>query len=122
MQEALGEKAGGGEVVAPPTALEREILQWLRLAPATINYLRLMCHDASRRDVEAAVEALRLRGEPIVGGNDGLRLTENPDELAAYVEARRRRMASIYLGSRALRRTVRRLRERTDLVFWEDVA
>jgi biotin operon repressor len=72
----------------------------------------------SRRDIEAAVEELRLAGEPIVGGSDGLRLTSDPDELAAYLEARRRRMASQYRGSRALRRTLRAMRERADLTLW----
>jgi hypothetical protein len=52
-----------------------------------------------------------LKGEPIVGGNEGLRLTEDPDELARYVEARRRRLVSIYRGNRRLRQTVRHMRE-----------
>ena len=72
----------------------------------------------ARRDVEAAIETLRLEGQPIVGGPRGVKLTSDPEELGAYVEARRRRMASIYLGSRALRRTARRMKERTDLTLW----
>jgi biotin operon repressor len=95
------------------TATESEVLHWLRIQPATIEELRLMLHT-TRRDVEEAVESLRLAGEPIVGGADGLRLTENPEELAAYVEARRRRAVSIYLGTRALRRTAARMREVRD--------
>jgi biotin operon repressor len=97
------------------TPVESRVLAALR-DPHTIDELRHAL-GYSRRDVEAAVEALRLAGEPIVGGNDGLRLTDDPDELSAYVEARRRRMASIYLGSRALRRTLRRIRERTELTL-----
>lgn len=80
----------------------------------------------TRRDVEEAVESLRLAGEPIVGGNDGLRLTENPDELERYLNGRRRRMASIYLGSRSLRATLRHMREVQDeeagLTLFGDVA
>src|SRR5688572_2646000 len=100
---------------------ESEVLHWLRIAPATIDDLRLMIPEAggSRRVIEEAVESLRLKGEPIIGGNDGLRLTEDPDELAKYVEARRRRLVSIYQGNRSLRRTVRRMREANDLTLWE---
>jgi biotin operon repressor len=78
--------------------------------PLPIAEIAALC-SLSRRDVESAVEELRLAGEPIVGDGRGLHLTENPDELAAYLDARRRRMASIYLGNRALRRTVTRLRD-----------
>jgi hypothetical protein len=105
------------------TPLEQSILWMLRGGTWRIGRLdqpdTLCSHlHASRRDVEAAVESLRLAGHPIIGGADGLRLTEDPDELEKYVEARRRRMASIYLGSRALRKTLRRLRERSDLTLW----
>lgn len=91
------------------------------LGPLTIAEIATFC-AVSRRDVEAAVEELRLSGEPIVAGNDGLHLTENPDELETYVQARRRRIASIYLGNRSLRRTARRMREvedeRIGLTLW----
>jgi hypothetical protein len=109
-----------------PTA--HEVLHWLRIAPATLDDLRLMIRSAggSRRVIEEAVETLRLRGEPIVGGNDGLHLTDNPDELDRYVQARRRRAVSIYLGTRALRLTAKHMREAQDaeagLTLWEDVA
>lgn len=59
-----------------------------------------------RRDVEAAVEELRLEGQPIVGGPAGLHMAASPSELAQYVEARRRRLVSVYAGTRALRRTL----------------
>jgi biotin operon repressor len=93
------------------TAVEARVLATLRAGPSTIDDLRFRL-GYTRRDVEEAVETLRLAGEPIVGGTEGLRLTEDPEELAAYLEARRRRMASIYLGSRSLRRTLRGLRDR----------
>lgn len=104
---------------------QSEILHWLRIAPATIEDLRLMVH-VSRREIEEAVESLRLKGEPIIGGANGLRLTEDPAELERYIEGRRRRMASIYLGSRALRSTLRHMREVQDeqagLTLFGDVA
>lgn len=100
------------------TALEREVLRRL---PMTIEELRVALR-VPRRLVEEAVENLRLSGEPIVGGNDGLRLATDPDELAAYVEARRRRAVTIYLGTRALRKKVSRMREARDseasLTLW----
>ena len=84
----------------------------------TIADLARAC-DLSRRDTEAAVQHCRLAGHPIVdAGREGLAWTNDPEELAAYVDSRRRRMASIYLGSRALRKTVRRMREATDLTLF----
>ena len=92
---------------------EHEVRHWLRMAPATIADLALMI-GVSRREIEEAVESLRLQGEPIIAGNDGLRLTEDPDELAKYVEARRRRLVSVYKGTRALRSTLRHMKEAQD--------
>lgn len=113
MEARYAQVAGGGGSETSPA-----VLHAIRFyGPLTINEVCTMT-KLSRRDVEAAVESLRLAGEPIVGGNDGLHLTEDPVELENYVEARRRRMASIYLGSRALRRTARRLRERVDLTLF----
>lgn len=108
------------QAVGSGPEVSRSLLALLE-RPRTLDELRLSLH-VSRREVEAAVEALRLSGEPIVGGNDGLHLTTDPDELAAYVEARRRRLATIYRGNRALRSTVRRLRERVDLTLFGEIA
>lgn len=66
--------------------------------------------DLPRRTVEEAVEELRLRGEPIVASADGIRFTENVDELATYLEARGHRAAAIHRGTMAMRDTLRRLR------------
>lgn len=78
----------------------------------------------SRREAEAMVEGWRLAGKPIVAGARGVKWTSDPLELERYVDARRRRMVSIYLGTRALRLTARRLRERVDLTLFafEDAA
>lgn len=76
----------------------------------------------SRREAEAAIETLRLEGQPIVADTFGLRLTNDPDELRAYIEARRRRLVTIYKGNRALRRAEKALRERTDLTLFGTAA
>ena len=70
-----------------------------------------------RRTVENAIENLRLSGEPIIAGNEGVRLTDNPRELGEYVEARRRRAAEIHRGTMRLRTTLRRM-EQGDLTLW----
>lgn len=74
--------------------------------------------DCSRRDAEQGIEEARLAGHAIVASAFGVRLTNDPDELDAYLGARRRRLVTIYAGNRALRRTARRLRERTELTLW----
>lgn len=76
----------------------------------------------SRRDMEAAIETLRVEGFAIVADGKGLRLTSDPVELAAYLEARRRRLVTQYRGTRALRRALRRMQERTALTLFGDVA
>lgn len=126
-----GEVAGGVAMSAAPTALEQSVLWMLRGGTWRIGrpgQSETLCSHigASRRDVEAAVESLRLRGEAIVGGNEGLRLVTDPDELLEYVEARRRRTVAIYLGTRALRNAARRMKEAQDaaggLTLWRDAA
>ena len=63
-----------------------------------------------RRLIEEAVENLRLAGHPIIGDAHGLHLAKDADELAAYIEARRRRLVTVYAGTRALRGALRRMR------------
>lgn len=115
-QQSPGLRVEGGTLGVPPTALDIQGQGWRTLDEIAGQL------GVPRREVEQLIEGWRLAGKPIVAGPKGVRWTENPDELEQYVEARRRRMASIYLGSRALRRTLRRMRERTDLVLWSDVA
>lgn len=68
-----------------------------------------------RRDVENAVQSLRLQGHPIVAsGVRGVCLTDDPARLEQYVQQRRERGVSEYAGTRALRRTARRMREQAD--------
>ena len=99
------------------TPLEADVLRLCRTTPTTIYEITVLT-GASRRDVESTVEALRLRGEPIIAGNDGLFLCEDPDRLSEYIAARRRRMLSEWKGTVSLRRTLRRMRERDELTLW----
>lgn len=79
----------------------------------------------SRRETEGAIEALRLEGEPIVGGNEGVRLTRDASEVREYVKSRRRRLFHVALGTRALLRTARRLDDEQAQIerpgFWSAV-
>ena len=75
---------------------------------ATIEELTQRLHWP-RRVVEESIEALRLRGEPIIAGAHGVRLSSDADEIRAYARGRRSRLASIARGTRSLLRTARRL-------------
>ncbi len=75
-------------------------------------------HHWKRRAVEACIQELRLEGHPLVADQYGVRLSEDPDELEAAVEALRRRLLTQSKGVRALRRTARAMRERTELTLW----
>ena len=87
-----------------------------RHGPITLRDIARMTH-LSRRDCEAAVQDLRLRGEPVIDdGQLGLRYTDDPDELAGYVKSRRQRARTILAAARPLRETERRLRQR-DMVL-----
>lgn len=70
--------------------------------------IRFVCQRTGlpRRTVESAVESLRLAGQPIIGGPAGLHIASDTAQLREYVDARRRRLASVYAGTRALRRTL----------------
>lgn len=76
----------------------------------------------SRRDVEAAIEELRLGGAPIIGGSEGVKLTDNPTELEAYIAGRRMRTAQIHRGTMRLRSTLRRMKYGDQPTLWESAA
>jgi biotin operon repressor len=71
-----------------------------------------------RRAIEEAVEALRLEGQPVIGGNEGVKLTRDPLELEAYLSQRRYRTAAIHRGTMALRRTLREMRHGAQVELW----
>ena len=76
----------------------------------------------SRRDIEAALESLRLSGAPVIGGASGVKLTNDPVELEAYLAQRRYRTAAIIRGTMRLRSTLHRMRYGNQEPLWRDVA
>jgi biotin operon repressor len=62
----------------------------------------------SRRQVEHAIEQLRLDGTPICTGSPGVWLSQSAPELYAHAERLRSRAIHVLLGARALRATARR--------------
>lgn len=75
-----------------------------------------------RRDIEAAVEGLRLHGAPVIAGGDGVKLTDSVTELDAYIAGRRMRTAAIHRGTMALRSTLRRMKHGSQTTLWTDAA
>lgn len=88
---------------------------------STIATLTEVLH-LSRRDVEAAIESLRLQGEPVIGGSSGVKLTAEPVELEAYLAQRRYRTAAIHRGTMKLRSTLHRMRYGAQQPLWRDAA
>lgn len=93
-----------------------------RRYPMTIDVLAREAR-LSRRDTEAAIEALRFEGEPVVAGNEGVELTRDPRKVREYVASRRRRTLTVALGTRAMLRTARRLEDEQRRIerpgFWD---
>ncbi len=88
-----------------------EELRW-----PTSEELRWSCPvRMARREVEAAILALRLAGEPICSDGSGVWLG-TPDELAACIERLRARARTQLVTCRALRRTLRRMEGQ--MVLW----
>lgn len=75
---------------------------------ATIQEISERAH-LPRRAVEGALEDLRLQGVPVIAGADGVRLSNDPEEVRQYALGRRRRLVSIAKGTRALLTAARRL-------------
>ncbi len=96
---------------------EQAVLACLRAGKRlTIEQLRWAGHmPLSRREVEAAILALRLAGEPICSDGTGVWLG-TPDELAACIERLRARARTQLVTCRALRRTLRRMEGQ--MVLW----
>jgi len=75
-----------------------------------------------RRSIEAAIEALRLAGHPIIGGDTGVRLSDSASEVREYAQDRRRRLVSVHRGTRALLATARRMEGVRELRLWDRVS
>lgn len=65
--------------------------------------------EIPRRTAEEAIESLRLSGEPIIGGNDGVRYTTDPALIRDYVRRRRARTLTVAMGTRRMAQTAARL-------------
>jgi biotin operon repressor len=78
----------------------------------------------SIRQVQSALQQLRLEGKPIYSDEDGMRLAQTADEACACADALRRRLVSQYRTVRALRATARRMQEAEDArgrsTLWDD--
>lgn len=72
------------------------------------------------REVQEAIQRLRVGGEPICSGDAGVWLARDADELAASNRRLHRRLVSQYASLRAQRHAERRMRaaERRDLTLW----
>jgi hypothetical protein len=68
------------------------------------------------RNVQEAILGLRLAGHPIVADGEGMRLTTDPDEVAACALALRKRALTQLWTARAMRRVARTLR--ADPTLW----
>lgn len=77
----------------------------------------------SIRQVQSALQSLRLEGKPVLSDGDGIRLAATADEARACADALRRRAIRQLLTARALRRTARQMQEAEDaaasLTLWE---
>jgi hypothetical protein len=63
----------------------------------------------SRREVEAAIQAARLDGHPIVSGDRGVHLAQSAQEARSAANALRRRYITQAIVARAMRRAARRM-------------
>jgi biotin operon repressor len=68
----------------------------------------------SIRQVQSALQQLRLAGHPILSNGDGIRLAQTADEALACAAALRKRALHQWVTARALRRTGRAMRVRED--------
>jgi len=66
----------------------------------------------SRREVEEAIQSLRLQGNPIATGQRGVKLANSAAELAESNRSLHHRLKAQYQTLRAQRRAEARLRER----------
>lgn len=96
--------------MADLTQAEAGVLRWVGPKPLTLDRLALIL-KVPRREVEQAVQSLRLAGHPIVSSGDGIRLSDDPDEVEACARRLMGRLRSQRLTAVAMRRTARRLRE-----------
>lgn len=88
--------------------------QWHTIRDLTI------AAGTSRREVEEAIQQLRLEGNPIATGQHGVRMAHTADELAESNRSLHHRLKAQYQTLRAQRRAEARLRQResTQATLW----
>lgn len=82
----------------------------------TIGYLSEALR-VSRRDIETAIQEMRLRGEPIVTGAEGVRFSLDPTEVRANAMKLRDRALTQMHTAKALDDTADRL-EAAPMTLW----
>jgi hypothetical protein len=92
----------------PSTTCVDSVEALLTHEPRTIGEVTAALH-VSRREVEASIQELRLRGVPVMSGADGIWLGTSSREVQAGAEALRRRIVQQAITQRALRSTARRM-------------
>jgi predicted transcriptional regulator len=97
-------------------AIERAVLRDLMTGPARMDDLAHWL-NVPRRDVELAVQALRLAGEPIVSDGNGLRYSTDPAEVRECAQRLRSRLATQAVTTRAMLRTARRMEQPKEMVL-----
>ena len=73
----------------------------------------------SRREIEAAVQAARLNGVPIVSGSEGLWIASTAQEALEAAQALRRRAITQLVTARALRAAGKRMAAVRQRTLWE---
>lgn len=89
----------------PAADFLRLYLGWGKKQAHTIGLLAQMT-NLSRRETEAAVEALRMDGVPVCTGNAGVWLSGDQAELRGQIEARTSRAKTILRGNRGLKQAI----------------
>lgn len=90
---------------------ERVVLAVLRDREAYTLADLAVAAGLSRRETEQAVQALRLAGQPIVSSGDGIRLSDDPDEVEACARRLLHRLRAQRRTAVAMRRTARTMRQ-----------
>ena len=75
-----------------------------------------------RREIEAAVQAARLDGVPIVSGSEGLWIASTPLEALEAAQALRRRAITQLVTARALRAAGKRMAAIRQPSIWDVAA
>lgn len=103
---------------------EAAVARWLATEPRTLAALAFIT-GLKRREVEAAVQSLRLRGEPIVSDGEGVRLARDSEDALRCAQRLRRRAIGQLVTARALREAGKRMalaeEERDRLTLWAPV-